>query len=91
MAISACRTVHNMACWLPSYQLDAEANINLLQSAVDNALKMPDDAKTDAVHSIKPNAEEMGKWRFSRQVFNDLTDVSFSKKGARGGTTAPNR
>ncbi|KDQ27183.1 hypothetical protein PLEOSDRAFT_168608 [Pleurotus ostreatus PC15] len=54
-------TVHNMACWLPSYQLDAEANINLLQSAVDNALKMPDDAKTNAVHLIKPNAEEMVK------------------------------
>ncbi|KDQ27172.1 hypothetical protein PLEOSDRAFT_168604 [Pleurotus ostreatus PC15] len=54
-------TVHNMACWLPSYQLDAEANINLLQSVVDNALKMPDDAKTDAVHLIKLNAEEMVK------------------------------
>ncbi|KAJ8694602.1 hypothetical protein PTI98_007260 [Pleurotus ostreatus] len=50
-----------MACWLPSYQLDAEANINLLQSVVDNTLKVPDDAKTDAVHLIKLNAEEMVK------------------------------
>ncbi|KAF9491153.1 hypothetical protein BDN71DRAFT_1510617 [Pleurotus eryngii] len=61
MAINACWTVHSMGCWLPGYQLDAEENLNLLQTAVDNALKTPEDAKTDAVSSKKPDAEKRVK------------------------------
>ncbi|KAF9494556.1 hypothetical protein BDN71DRAFT_1507539 [Pleurotus eryngii] len=79
MALAACRTVYNMGCWLPSYQLDAEENINLLQSAVDTAVKVPEDAKTDAISSTKLDAEkrvkkvhEVGRWLRIAQV--DLAD-----------------
>ncbi|KAF9488134.1 hypothetical protein BDN71DRAFT_1436352 [Pleurotus eryngii] len=50
-----------MGCWLPGYQLDAEENLNLLQTTVDNMLKTPEDAKTDAVSSKKPDTEERVK------------------------------
>lgn len=61
MAITACRAVYTMGGWLPGYQLDAEENINYLQGAIETALKTPEEAKTDAVSSTKPNAEVRGK------------------------------
>lgn len=74
-----------MGCWLPGYQLDAEENINLLQSAVDTAVKVPEDATTDAVNSIKPNAEDRGEQIFSRQVYNVLTVVTLVKRARAAG------
>ncbi|KAF4586552.1 hypothetical protein EYR38_010831 [Pleurotus pulmonarius] len=61
IAITACRTVYTMGGWLPGYQLEAEENINYLQSAVETALRTPEDAKTNAISSTKQNVEERVK------------------------------